>query len=60
MQMPSSVTHNFSFYGGILENVSRYVYLGWTIVRKLRNCEDEQAAKQASRLYAAANETSEA
>ena len=60
MQMPSSVTHNFSFYGGILENVSRYVYLGWTIVRKLRNCGDEQAAKQASRLYAAANETSEA
>ena len=60
MQMSSGTIHDFKFFGGVLENVARFVYLGWLIVRKLRNCDDDQAAKQAGRLYAAAHETSQA
>ena len=60
MQMSSDVVHAFQLYGKPLENVSRFVYLGWIIVRKLRNCDDEQAMKQAGRLYAAAHDTSQA
>ena len=58
--MSSTSIHGFEFYGKVLENVCRFVYLGWIIVRKLRNCDDEQAAKQAGRLYAAAHESSQA
>ena len=60
MQMASSTTHRFEWYGKELENVTRFVYLGWLVVRKLRNCDDEQAARQAGRFYAAAHATSQA
>ena len=60
LQMSSAVTHDFWWYGKPLENVSKFVYLGWIIVRRQRNCDDEQAMRQASRFYAAAHETSQA
>ena len=60
LQMSSTSTHGFEWYGKVLENVSRFVYLGWIIVRKLRCCDDEQAARQAGKFYAAAHDTSQA
>ena len=48
------------WYDKELENVNRFVYLGWIIVRKRRNCDDEQALKQAGKFFAAAHETSQA
>ena len=56
MQMSSNTTHNFRWYGKLLENLSRLIYLGWLIVRKTRNVDDDQAARQAGRFYAAAHE----
>ena len=56
MQMDSRTTHNFVWYDQCLENVSRFVYLGWLIARKARNIDDEHACRQAGRFYAAAHE----
>ena len=60
LHMAVDSRHDFEFYGKILENVSRFVYLGWIIVNKRTSIDDEQAARQACRLYAAAHETSQA
>ena len=60
MQMPAAVRHQFRMYGEELENVNRFIYLGWIFVREARNSDDEQAAKQAGRFYSAAHETSQA
>ena len=60
LQMSSTQQHVFRWYDKALENVSKFIYLGWIIVRKLRNCDDEQAIRQAARFYAAAHETSQA
>ena len=60
LQMSSTVTHDFAWYGKMLENVTRFVYLGWIIVRKQRSSDDEQATRQAGKFYAAAHETSQA
>ena len=56
LQTDSRVTHQYRWYGSVIENVSRFVYLGWIIVRKTRNYDDEQALRQAGRFYAAAHE----
>ena len=56
LQMSSTYKHTFWLLGKPLENVNRFVYLGWIIVRKLKNCDDEQAMRQAGRFYAAAHE----
>ena len=60
MQMPGTIRHQYQMYGQNLENVNRFVYLGWIFVREARHCDDEQAAKQAGRFYAAAHETAQA
>ena len=56
MQFDSKSTHHFRWLGKPLENVTKFVYLGWIIVRKRKNCDDEQALRQASRFYGAAHE----